>query len=96
MTIGAELRAIRDNAIKDTKQKIKDWFDEHMNELKGAALGGTDCIIYNNEETFEFFKDLFDKNEIILEDFCSEESIEIEIELKGTEKEIVISWNKSN
>ena len=96
MTIGAELRAIKDNAIKDTKQKIKDWFDEHMNELKGAALGGTDCIVYNNEETFEFFKDLFDKNEIILEDFCSEESIEIEIELKGTEKEIVISWNKSN
>ena len=96
MTIGAELRAIRDNAIKDTKQKIKDWFDGHMNELKCAALGGTDCIVYNNEETFEFFKDLFDKNEIILEDFCSEESIEIEIELKGTEKEIVISWNKSN
>ena len=96
MTIGAELRAIMNNAIKDTKQKIKDWFDEHMNELKGAALGGTDCIVYNNEETFEFFKDLFDKNEIILEDFCSEESIEIEIELKGTEKEIVISWNKSN
>ena len=96
MTIGAELRVIMNNAIKDTKQKIKDWFDEHMNELKGAALGGTDCIVYNNEETFEFFKDLFDKNEIILEDFCSEESIEIEIELKGTEKEIVISWNKSN
>lgn len=92
MTIGAELRAIRDDAIKDAKQKIKDWFDEHMDELKGAALGGTDCIVYNNEETFEFFKDLFDKNEIILEDFCSEESIEIE--LKGTEKEIVISWNK--
>ena len=94
MTIGAELRAIKDNAIKDTKQKIKDWFDEHMNELKGAALGGTDCIVYNNEETFEFFKDLFDKNEIILEDFCSEESIEIE--LKGTEKEIVFYCNKSN
>ena len=30
MTIGAELRAIRDDAIKDTKQKIKDWFDDHM------------------------------------------------------------------
>ena len=55
MTIGAELRAIRDNAIKDTKQKIKDWFDEHMNELKGAALGGTDCIVYNNEETFAYY-----------------------------------------
>ena len=94
MTIGAELRAIRDGAVVDTKQRIKDWFDEHMDELKGAALGGTDCIVYNNEETFEFFKDLFDKNEIILEDFCSEESIEIE--LKSTEKEIVISWNKSN
>ena len=94
MTIGAELRTIRDNAIKDTKQKIKDWFDEHMDELKGAALCGIDCIVYNNEEAFEFFKDLFDKNEIILEDFCSEESIEIEF--KGTEKEIVISWNQSN
>lgn len=93
MTIGAELRTIRDDSIKDTKQKIKDWFDEHMNELKGSALGGADCIIYNDEETFGFFKNLFNKNEIILADFCSEESIEIE--LKGTEKEIVISWNKT-
>ena len=93
MTIGAELRAIRDDAIKDTKQKIKDWFDDHMDELKGAALGGTDCIIYNDEETFGFFKNLFNKNEIILADFCSEESVEVE--LKDTEKEIVISWNKT-
>ena len=93
MTIGAELRAIRDDAIKDTKQKIKDWFDDHMDELKGAALGGTDCIIYNDEETFGFFKNLFNKNEIILADFCSEESVEVE--LKGTEKEIVISSNKA-
>ena len=93
MTIGAELRAIRDDAIKDTNQKIKDWFDDHMDELKGAALGGTDCIIYNDEETFGFFKNLFNKNEIILADFCSEESVEVE--LKGTEKEIVISWNKT-
>ena len=93
MTIGAELRAIRDDAIKNTKQKIKDWFDDHMDELKGAALGGIDCIIYNDEETFGFFKNLFNKNEIILADFCSEESVEVE--LKGTEKEIVISWNKT-
>ena len=93
MTIGAELRAIRDDAIKDTKQKIKDWFDDHMDELKGAALGGTDCIIYNDEETFGFFTNLFNKNEIILADFCSEESVEVE--LKSTEKEIVISWNKT-
>ena len=33
MTIGAELRAIRDNAIKDTKQKIKDWFDAFSNPI---------------------------------------------------------------
>ena len=93
MTIGAELRAIRDDAIKNTKQKIKDWFDEHMDELKCSALGGTDCIIYNDEETFEFFKNLFNKSEIILSDFCSEESVEIEPD--WTKKEIVISWNKT-
>ena len=93
MTIGAELRAIRDDAIKNTKQKIKDWFDEHMDELKCSALGGADCIIYNDEETFEFFKNLFNKSEIILSDFCSEESVEIESD--WTKKEIVISWNKT-
>lgn len=90
MTIGAELRAIRDGAVEDTKQKIKNWFDEHMDELKGSALGGADCIVYNNEETFEFFKDLLNENEIILADFCSEQLIEVEI--GWAEKEIVISW----
>ena len=48
MKIGAELRAIRDGVIEDTKQRIKDWFDGHMDELKGAALGGADCIIYDD------------------------------------------------
>jgi len=90
MTIGAELRGIRDGAVEDAKQKIKDWFDEHMDELKGAALGGADCIVYNDEETFKFFKDLLE-NEIILADFCSEQSIEVEF--NWTEQEIVISWN---
>lgn len=92
MTIGAELRAIRDGAVEDTKQEIKNWFDEHMDELKGAALGGADCIIYNDEETFKFFEDLFNENEIILADFCSEQSIEVEF--GWTDKEIVISWNE--
>lgn len=92
MTIGAELRAIRNGAVEDTKQKIKDWFDEHMDELKGAALGGADCIVYNDKETFKFFKDLVNENENILADFCSEQSIEVE--LGWTEKEIVISWNE--
>lgn len=91
MSIGAELRAIRDGAVEDTKQKIKDWFDEHMDELKGAALGGADCIVYNDEETLKFFKDLFDENEMILADFCSEQSIEVG--LGCTKQEIVISWN---
>lgn len=91
MTIGAELRAIRDGAVEDTKQKIKDWFDEHMDELKGAALGGADCIVYNDEETLKFFKDLFDENEMILADFCSEQSIEVG--LGWSKQEIVISWN---
>lgn len=90
MTIGAELRAIRDGAVVDTKQRIKDWFDENMDELKGAALGGADCIIYDDEETFEFFENLFNENETILADFCSEQSIEIE--LGRTEKKIIISW----
>lgn len=91
MSIGAELRAIRDGAVEDTKQKIKDWFDEHMDELKGAALGGADCIVYNDEETLKFFKDLFDENEMILADFCSEQLIEVG--LGCTKQEIVISWN---
>ena len=90
MTIGAELRAIRDGAVVDTKQRIKDWFDEHMDELKGAALGGADCIIYDDEETFEFFENLFNENETILADFCSEQSVEIE--LGRTEKRIIIFW----
>lgn len=90
MTIGAELRAIRDGAVVDTKQRIKDWFDEHMDELKGAALGGADCIIYDDEETFKFFENLFNENETILADFCSEQSVEIE--LGRTEKKIIISW----
>ena len=92
MTIGAELRAIRDGAVEDTKQEIKDWFDERMDELKGAALGGADCIVYNDEETFKFFEKLFNENEIILSDFCSEQSIEVEF--SWTEQEIVISWNE--
>lgn len=90
MTIGAELRAIRDDVIEDTKQRIKDWFDEHMDELKGAALGGADCIIYDDEKTFEFFENLFNENETILADFCSEQSVEIE--LGRTEKRIIIFW----
>ncbi len=90
MTIGAELRAIRDGAVVDTKQRIKDWFDEHMDELKGAALGGADCIIYDDEKTFEFFENLFNENETILADFCSEQSVEIE--LGRTDKKIIIFW----
>lgn len=90
MTIGAELRAIRDGAVVDTKQRIKDWFDEHMDELKGAALGGADCIIYDDEKTFEFFENLFNENETILADFCSEQSVEIE--LGRTDKRIIIFW----
>mgnify|MGYP003400149812 FL=1 len=50
-----------------------------MDELKGAALGGADCIIYDDEETFKFFENLFNENETILADFCSEQSIEIEL-----------------
>lgn len=90
MTIGAELRAIRDGAVVDTKQRIKDWFDEHMDELKGAALGGADCIIYDDEKTFEFFENLFNESETILADFCSEQSVEIE--LGRTDKRIIIFW----
>ena len=90
MTIGAELRAIRDGVIEDTNQRIKDWFDEHMDELKGAALAGADCIIYDDEETFKFFENLFNENETILADFCSEQSVEIE--LGRTEKRIIIFW----
>ena len=94
MTIGAELRAIRDGAIVDTKQRIKDWFDEHMDELKGAAFGGADCIIYDDEETFKFFENLFNENETILADFCSEQSVEIE--LGRTEKRIIIFWGNQS
>lgn len=90
MTVGAELRAIRDGAVEDTNQRIRDWFDEHMDELKGAALGGADCIIYDDEETFKFFENLFNENETILADFCSEQSIEIE--LGRTDKKIIIFW----
>ena len=94
MTIGAELRAIRDGAVVDTKQRIKDWFDENMDELKGAALGGADCIIYDDEKTFEFFENLFNENEIILADFCSEQSIEVEI--GRTDKKIIIFWGNQS
>ena len=94
MTIGAELRAIRDGVIEDTKQRIKDWFDENMDELKGAALGGADCIIYDDEKTFEFFENLFNENEIILADFCSEQSIEVEI--GRTDKKIIIFWGNQS
>lgn len=94
MTIGAELRAIRDGAVVDTKQRIKDWFDGHMDELKGAALGGADCIIYDDEETFEFFENLFNENETILADFCSEQSVEIVF--GRTEKEIIIFWESQS
>ena len=94
MTIGAELRAIRDGAVEDTKQNVKDWFDEHMDELKGAALGGADCIIYDDEETFEFFENLFNENETILADFCSEQSIEVEI--GRTDKKIIIFWGNQS
>ena len=94
MTIGAELRAIRDGAVVDTIQRIKDWFDGHMDELKGAALGGADCIIYDDEETFEFFENLFNENETILADFCSEQSVEIVF--GRTEKEIIIFWESQS
>ena len=94
MTIGAELRAIRDGVIEDTNQRIKDWFDEHIDELKGAALGGADCIIYDDEKTFEFFENLFNENETILADFCSEQSVEIE--LGRAEKQIIIFWGSQS
>jgi hypothetical protein len=92
VALGEVLRDLRDGAKESIKGVIRDWFEKHKEELVGAALSASDCILYDDEETYNFFDNLSNTYEDELSDFCREEQIEVEIDY--TSKQVAISWNE--
>lgn len=92
VALGEVLRDLRDGAKESIKNVISDWFEKHKEEMVGAALSASDCILYDDEETYNFFDNLSNTYEDELSDFCREEQIEVEIDY--TLKQVAISWNE--
>jgi hypothetical protein len=92
VALGEILRDLRDGAKESIKIVIGDWFEKHKEEMVGAALSASDCILYDDEETYNFFDNLSNTYEEELSDFCREEQIEVEIDYNS--KQVAISWNE--
>ena len=92
VALGEILRDLRDGAKESAKLVIRDWFEKHKEEMVGAALSASDCILYDDEETYNFFDNLSNTYEDELSDFCREEQIEVEVNYDL--KQVAISWNE--
>lgn len=94
MSIGSELRTYRNGSIISIEQNLMSWFKEHKDELVGAALGGADCIIYDDEINYKFFKGLIDNFSILAGNFCNKEQIKISLDNK--KKTVEIYWDEDS
>ena len=92
MTIGKKLRDLRDKERLEIIELLRNWFDKNMDKLIGSAQLGCDCIEFSEEETFNFWSNILDRNEMIVREFLDDE--EIEVELSYDYKKVAISWNE--
>lgn len=92
MTLGQKLRNIRDEERLSVNKSLSEWFDKNMDALIGCAQLGCDCIEFENANDFAFWRDITDKNELLVKDFLEDEEIEVEIDYES--KKITISWNE--
>jgi hypothetical protein len=97
MTLGKELRQIRDNAVEQVENYLKSWFEAKRPILLGAAQNGSDCIEIDEPEDMMFWQKIYEEYEYIVLDFCVEQEIEIEFTYDSqgkTLERIAISWNE--
>jgi len=92
MTIGAKLRAIRDQARNEIDDKLNNILKVVYPVLEGAAKCGADCVEIDDAEIFADWKKLADENELEVHDWCVENGLEVEIVYE--QRKLVFSWNE--
>lgn len=93
MTIGKKLRDFKDKQRSENIKLLRNWFNKNMDKLMGSAQLGSDCIEFNDEETFHFWSNMLDRNEIIVREFLDDEEIDVEVSCDC--KKVAISWDEA-